>query len=370
MALRYACAWRDSGAAEARLAALGGDRRQRGASRSFAVSPLMAAALLDDPGPAARGDRELGAAVAAAGGAASAPGDRRRAGRPDAAAPGIVARRGDRLRVGYLSSDFHDHATAYLAAGVFERHDRARVESFAYALDRDDGGAMRRRLIAAFDHFADVRALPDAEVAARIAADGLDVLVDIKGHTHGARFGILARRPAPRQIHWLGFPGTLAPRGDRRAGRRSGRRAAGRRAPLRRDGAADAGLLPAQRPRPAAAAGAARASVGLPERGAVLACFNQTYKLTPPFLDVWLDALAAHGDAVLWLTRAARARAGEPARRGGARGVARGAPRVRAARRAARRTSRACAAPTWRSTCCPTVRTRPAATRCGPACRC
>jgi predicted O-linked N-acetylglucosamine transferase (SPINDLY family) len=185
---------------------------------------------------------------------------------------------------------------------MFEHHDRARVESFAYALDRDDGGAMRRRLVAAFDHFADVRALPDADVAARIAADGLDVLVDLKGHTHGARFGILARRPAPRQIHWLGFPGTLAhaaidalvadpvvvPPGEERHYAETVLRMPVCYQPNDRE-----------RPLPPAAT---RAGAGLPERGVVLACFNQAYKLTPPFLAIWLDALAAHGDAVLWLT--------------------------------------------------------------------
>jgi protein O-GlcNAc transferase len=302
MALRYACAWRDSGAAEARLAALGATAGNAAADRSFAMSPLMAAALLDDPdlqraAIANWARASLPAAATPAGATAVTT-----AGAADAAAPAVVARRGDRLRIGYLSSDFHDHATAYLTAGVFERHDRRRVETFAYAFDRDDGGAMRRRLVAAFDHFADVRALPDAEVAARIAADGLDLLVDLKGHTHGARFGILARRPAPRQIHWLGFPGTLAheaidalvadpvivPPGAERHYAEAVLRMPVCYQPNDRD-----------RPLPPAPA---RSSVGLPERGAVLACFNQTYKLTPPFLDAWLDALAAHGDAVLWLT--------------------------------------------------------------------
>jgi predicted O-linked N-acetylglucosamine transferase (SPINDLY family) len=296
MALRYACAWRDSGAAEARLAALGAEAGAgpTAGTAAFAISPLMAAALLDDPA--------LQRVAIANWSRQSLPPAAPRPMASAGGAPAVIARRGDRLRVGYLSSDFHDHATAHLTVGVFERHDRARVESFAYALDRDDGGAMRRRLIAAFDHFADVRALPDADVAARIAADDLDVLIDLKGHTHGARFGILARRPAPRQIHWLGFPGTLAhdaidalvadpvvvpPGAERHYAERV------LRMPVC--------YQPNDRERPLPAA-ATRAGVGLPERGIVLACFNQAYKLTPSFLEVWLDALAARDDAVLWLT--------------------------------------------------------------------
>src|SRR6185369_15395794 len=93
---------------------------------------------------------------------------------------------------------------------MFELHDRSRLEVFAYALDRDDGSAMRGRLRNAFEHWRDVRELDDAAAAKQIAADAVDVLVDLKGHTHGSRLGILARRPARVQLHYLGFPGTIA----------------------------------------------------------------------------------------------------------------------------------------------------------------
>ncbi|MCC7217763.1 MAG: hypothetical protein IT517_13380 [Burkholderiales bacterium] len=279
MAARYACDWPHADSALAALARGYADDPAR-----FACSPLMAVALLADPAAQRAG---------IAGWVRSAL--------PPAAAPGIVARRGDRLRVGYLSSDFHDHATAHLAAGLFEHHDRARVECFAYAQDADDGSAMRRRLARAFDHWRDVGALADDAAARTIAGDALDVLVDLKGHTHGARPGILARRPAPVQLHYLGFPGTLAYGGIDAF-------------------VADAITVPAdcaaefaeavlrlpacyqvndsRRPAPAPAA---RAAVGLPERALVLASFNQTYKLTAPFFAAWLDALRAHADAVLWL---------------------------------------------------------------------
>ncbi|GIK85670.1 MAG: hypothetical protein BroJett026_11510 [Betaproteobacteria bacterium] len=280
MAARYACDW---AASEPRVAALHALLAAPDAAAPAALPPLVAVALLDDPA--------LQLACARAYASAALP----------PAAPPFVRERGTRLRVGYLSADFHEHATAHLAAGLFERHDRARVATFAYALDRDDGGPMRRRLRRAFGAWRDVRALDDDAAARVIADDGLDVLVDLKGHTQGSRLAILARRPAPVQIHYLGFPGTLAyagvdalvadgvvvPPGDERHYTERVLR------------------LPVcyqvndrERPRPPAPA---RADAGLPERALVLCSFNQTYKLTRPFLETWLDALARHPDAVLWL---------------------------------------------------------------------
>jgi predicted O-linked N-acetylglucosamine transferase (SPINDLY family) len=125
-----------------------------------------------------------------------------------AAAPSRVPAEG-RLRIGYLSADFHTHATAFLAAGVFERHDRASFEVAAYSIGPDDGSPMRRRLEAAFDRFVDARHWSADRLAAQIRADGIDVLVDLKGHTDGAMPAVLALRPAPIQAQWLGYPGTM-----------------------------------------------------------------------------------------------------------------------------------------------------------------
>jgi len=279
MAARYACAWSRSTPAEQALLA----RHAAGAAH-FACSPMMAVALLPDPAAQRAGI-----------------GGWSRQTLPAPVAPARIARRGNRLRVGYLSSDFHDHATAHLMAGLFEFHDQTRIETFAYASDRDDGSAMRQRLRRAFAHWRDIRALADDEAARHIGNDALDVLVDLKGHTHGTRIAILARRPAPVQLHYLGFPGTIA------------------YDPV--DGfiadeiVAPAGCEPefaemllrlpvcyqandGRRPLPAAAL---RNSVGLPERALVLACFNQTYKLTEPFVSIWLDVLRERPDTVLWL---------------------------------------------------------------------
>jgi protein O-GlcNAc transferase len=279
MAARYACAWPQAQVAAAALAACHRDDPAR-----FACSPMMAVALLGDATP----QRDAIAGWS-------------RANLPGTAAPAFVRQRGQRLRVGYLSSDLHDHATAHLMAGLFEGHNRARIETFAYAADRDDGSAMRRRLRAAFAHWRDVRDLDDGAAAGAIAEDALDVLVDLKGHTHGSRLSILAHRPAPVQLHYLGFPGTLACAGiDGFIGDAitvpEGSEAEFAEPVLR---------LPvcyqvndAQRPLPPAPT---RASAGLPDDALVLACFNQTYKVTEPFFATWLAALRAHPRAVLWL---------------------------------------------------------------------
>jgi protein O-GlcNAc transferase len=280
MAARYACAWTDASDAEAALARLAAAAPER-----LACEPMSAVALICDP----QVQRKAIEGWA-------------RAHLPAPAAPPTIRRRGTRLRVGYLSSDLHDHATAHLAAGLFELHDRSRFEVFAYAADRDDGSAMRKRLRAAFEHWRDVRECTDADAAKLIVDDALDVLVDLKGHTHGSRLAILARRPAPVQLHYLGFPGTLgygavdaliadtivAPEGSEAEFAEAVLRVAGcyqvndhRR------------VLPA-RPE--------RSSVGLPERSLVLACFNQTYKFTEPFVATWMEALREHPDAALWLT--------------------------------------------------------------------
>jgi predicted O-linked N-acetylglucosamine transferase (SPINDLY family) len=128
---------------------------------------------------------------------------------PDGAAP-AVALPGERIRLGYFSADFHDHATAFLLAEVIERHDRERFEvlGFSFGPARDD--AMRRRLRAGFDGFIDLGGLDDAQAAARARQVPLDIAVDLKGYTRDARPGIFAARAAPVQVGWLGYPGTMA----------------------------------------------------------------------------------------------------------------------------------------------------------------
>ena len=114
-----------------------------------------------------------------------------------------------RIRIGYLSGDFHQHATARLMAELFERHDRDRFEVFAYSYGPDDGSPMRARLQSAFDRFVDIHARSHREAAEHIHGDKIDILIDLKGYTHQARPAISAYRPAPVQVSYLGYPATM-----------------------------------------------------------------------------------------------------------------------------------------------------------------
>jgi predicted O-linked N-acetylglucosamine transferase (SPINDLY family) len=209
----------------------------------------------------------------------------------------------DKLRIGYLSADFHTHATAFLAAGMFERHDRSRFHVAAYSIGPDDASPMRRRLERAFDRFVDLRGAAPETVAERIASDRIDILVDLKGHTAGAPPRVLALRPAPIQVHYLGYPGTLGGGlvdyliGDAIVTPES--HAA--------DYAETLVRLPGSyqvndRERPIRDA-PSRSDLGLPDDAIVLCNFNATWKLRPETMDAWATILKRLPGAVLWLLK-------------------------------------------------------------------
>ena len=206
------------------------------------------------------------------------------------------------LRVGYLSADFHNHATAHLMLGLFRRHDRQAFRIHAYSLGPDDGSGYRRRIQADCDAFVDLSTLSDRAAAERIRADGVDILVDLKGYTGSARPAILAWRPAPVQAQWLGYPGTLGAAwidyilADKTVLPESDTRFYSE-APV---------WLPASyqvndRDQPIAAPSPSRAACGLPEEGFVFCCFNSPYKIEPLIFGVWMQLLRAVPGSVLWL---------------------------------------------------------------------
>ncbi len=205
------------------------------------------------------------------------------------------------LRLGYLSADFRQHATGVLAAGLFESHDRERFRVFGYSTGADDGSAMRGRLIAGLDHFVDARDWTARQLAARIAADGVDLLIDLKGHTHDAPTHAVALRPAPIQVSYLGYPGTMgAPFIDYLIGD-----AVVTPFSHAADYAETLVQLPASyqindakrtfQPAPP------RSELGLPEKAFVFCSFNQAYKLNPEIFDAWAQILAAVPRSVVWL---------------------------------------------------------------------
>ena len=210
---------------------------------------------------------------------------------------------GRRIRVGYVSSDLREHAIGYLMSELFEVHDKTKVEVFAYYCGKDPQGPLTDRIKAAVEHWVDISAMDDSAATRRIAADGIDVLVDVNGLTRHARTAVFARRPAPVQVNWLGFPGSMG-------------------SPYHQYIIADDWIIPegseiyyservvrlpcyqsndrkrvvAERP--------TRASVGLPEDAFVFCCFNGTQKFTQFHFDRWLEILRRAPGSVLWLLAA------------------------------------------------------------------
>jgi protein O-GlcNAc transferase len=115
---------------------------------------------------------------------------------------------GDRIRIGYFSRDFRDHPIGHLLRSVFGLHDRTRFDVSAFSYGPNDGSVYRSSIAASVDHFVDVARQNDEEAARAIADAGIDILIDLMGHTTGNRLGVLSRRPAPVQAHYLGYAGT------------------------------------------------------------------------------------------------------------------------------------------------------------------
>jgi predicted O-linked N-acetylglucosamine transferase (SPINDLY family) len=207
----------------------------------------------------------------------------------------------DRLRIGYLSANFHKHAIAYLVAELFELHDRGRFEICAYSYGPDDGSPMRARLKRGFDRFTDIASLSFAEAARVIHADGTDILVDLTGYTENARIEIAGYRPAPVQVHLIGYPGTLgadcidyliADRFVAPAAHGAGYHERLVRLP--------GSYLVNDRQRPIAAT-PPRDELGLPADGFVFCSFNAAYKIMPEVFAAWMRMLKGVQGSVLWL---------------------------------------------------------------------
>jgi predicted O-linked N-acetylglucosamine transferase (SPINDLY family) len=220
---------------------------------------------------------------------------------PERLAP-VRGYRHDRIRVGYLSSDFCRHAMGFLIAGLLERHDRSRFDVYGYCSTDEDHSDLRRRIVAAFDHHVPIGDLSEEAAARRIRADEIDILIDLNGLTRGARLGALRWKPAPVQATYLGYvgpvpipeldwmicDGVVVPPGQ-------AEHYAPRPLPL-------GGLYQANDDSAPPPAPARRADEGLPDDAFVLACFNNFYKITPQVFAAWMRILHGLPKALLWLT--------------------------------------------------------------------
>jgi len=210
--------------------------------------------------------------------------------------------RHDRIRIAYISTDFRDTLSVNAIAGGFEGHDKARFETTAISLGPNDGSDTRRRIEAAFSRFIDVQSISDAQVATILRELEIDIAIDLNGYAGNKRPGILARRPAPVQVNYLGFAGTMG-------------------MPFFDYIIADSIVIPVEhqihfsekvvslpdtffptdRKRRIAEQAPRRADIGLPETGFVFTCHNTVYKISPEIFDVWMRLLRAVEGSVLWL---------------------------------------------------------------------
>jgi protein O-GlcNAc transferase len=207
----------------------------------------------------------------------------------------------ERITIGYLSANFQEHAMAHLISEMFELHDRSRFRVIGYSYGADDGSAARQRIRESFDLFIDLEHASHADAAARIRADEVDILVDLNGYTTDGRPEIMALRPAPIQVSYMGYPGTMGTRAIDYV-------------------LVDRFVVPADqqknftetlvhlphcylvndRHRQIARAHS-RAKYGLPENGFVFCCFNSPHKITPAIFDIWMRLVEQVPGSLLWL---------------------------------------------------------------------
>jgi predicted O-linked N-acetylglucosamine transferase (SPINDLY family) len=210
----------------------------------------------------------------------------------------------NRIKIGYFSADFYDHATAILMAGFIEHHDRSKFEIYGFSFGPSGADDLSKRIRSSFDHFIDVNQLSDRAITAYSRDLGIDIAIDLKGFTQNSRAGIFAERAAPIQINYLGFPGSMG-------------------APYMDYIIADNYIIPKEfecnytervlrmphcyqpndRLRAIENTEHTRNMHQLPEDAFVLCCFNNNYKITPEIFSIWMRILTKFPQTVLWLLK-------------------------------------------------------------------
>jgi protein O-GlcNAc transferase len=207
-----------------------------------------------------------------------------------------------KIRIGYFSADFHNHATMHLMAELFEYHDKSSFELIAFSFGPDQQDAWRKRVLLSFDDFIDVSLLSNEDVALLSREMEIDIAIDLKGYTQDCRPGIFAKTAAPIQVSYLGYPGTMA-------------------VDYMDYLIADQTLIPEESQqhysekiiympdsyqvnvsqRSVSEISISRLDLGLPEKGFVFCSFNNAYKITPSTFALWMRILKIVNDSVLWL---------------------------------------------------------------------
>ena len=218
--------------------------------------------------------------------------------------PEVPSHKPERIRIGYFSADFHEHATMYLISKVFKVHDRQKFEIYAYSYGPDKSPRVRQNLIKSVDVFDDVREMSDKDIAMIARQDKLDIAVDLKGHTRDQRLGIFAYRPAPIQISYLGYPGTTGANfidyivADPIV------------IPTDQVSAYSEKIIylpntyqPNDNTRSISTKMGTRKDMELPEKGFVFCCFNSNYKISSTEFDIWMRLLSKVKGSVLWLLK-------------------------------------------------------------------
>jgi predicted O-linked N-acetylglucosamine transferase (SPINDLY family) len=208
----------------------------------------------------------------------------------------------DKIRVAYLSADFCEHPVSFLMTGVFERHDKSRFDVTGISLGPDDNSEIRQRLKATFERFIDAKTFSDEQIANLVRSSEVDILVDLMGFTAGARTGVFARRPAPVQVNYLGYPATMGAEyidyiiGDRIVIPEDKQEFYAEKIVYLPNS-----FHPTDQDRRISDKEFLRTDAGLPHEGFVFCCFNANYKITPDVFDIWMRILKKVEDGVLWL---------------------------------------------------------------------